>query len=255
MRSSESTTDHRVALITGAAGGIGQATVAAFVDSGWRVVAVDRVENGDLPAVVAFHRVDLTDIESVAGLFERLRDEPGRLDALVNNAGVQISKPILETTVEDWDHVMETNLRSTFLMGKHSLNLLGASRGSVVNVSSVHALATSLNIAAYAASKEGILALTRAMAPEFGARGVRVNTILPGAVDTPMLRAGLVRIEGRSLEAKLRVLSAKTALGRVGEPYEIAQGILFLADSDRSSFITGQALVIDGGATARLRTE
>lgn len=255
MRSSESTTDHRVALITGAAGGIGQATVAAFVDSGWRVVAVDRVENGDLPAVVAFHRVDLTDIESVAGLFERLRDEPGRLDALVNNAGVQISKPILKTTVEDWDHVMETNLRSTFLMGKHSLNLLGASRGSVVNVSSVHALATSLNIAAYAASKGGILALTRAMALEFGARGVRVNTILPGAVDTPMLRAGLVRIEGRSLEAKLRVLSAKTALGRVGEPYEIAQGILFLADSDRSSFITGQALVIDGGATARLSTE
>ena len=255
MRSSESTTDHRVALITGAAGGIGQATVAAFVDSGWRVVAVDRVENGDLPAVVAFHRVDLTDIESVAGLFERLRAEPGRLDALVNNAGVQISKPILETTVEDWDHVMETNLRSTFLMGKHSLNLLGASRGSVVNVSSVHALATSLNIAAYAASKGGILALTRAMALEFGARGVRVNTIPPGAVDTPMLRAGLVRIEGRSLEAKLRVLSAKTALGRVGEPYEIAQGILFLADSDRSSFITGQALVIDGGATARLSTE
>ena len=255
MRSSESTTDHRVALITGAAGGIGQATVAAFVDSGWRVVAVDRVENGDLPAVVAFHRVDLTDIESVAGLFERLRDEPGRLDALVNNAGVQISKPILKTTVEDWDHVMETNLRSTFLIGKHSLNLLGASRGSVVNVSSVHALATSLNIAAYAASKGGILALTRAMALEFGARGVRVNTILPGAVDTPMLRAGLVRIEGRSLEAKLRVLSAKTALGRVGEPYEIAQGILFLADSDRSSFITGQALVIDGGVTARLSTE
>lgn len=251
----ESTSSERVALITGAAGGIGQAAVTVFLDAGWKVVAVDRDKADYPPSVSDIHQVDLTIAESVDELFERLHDQPGRLDALINNAGVQISKPISDTSVADWDEVMNSNLRSTFLMGKRCFKLLGTSQGAVVNVSSVHALATSANIAAYAASKGGILALTRAMALEYGELGVRVNAVLPGAVDTKMLSESLERFEGKSRKARRRALAAKTPLGRIGEPYEIAEAILFLADNDRSSFITGQALVVDGGATARLGTE
>ncbi len=126
-----------------------------------------------------------------------------------------------------------------------------------MNVSSVHAVATSANIAAYAASKGGLLALTRAMAIEFATDQIRVNAILPGAVDTPMLHAGLNRshTRGDSLDRRLENLAHKTVIGRVGTPAEIAHAIYFLADETQSSFMTGQALIVDGGATARLSTE
>jgi NAD(P)-dependent dehydrogenase (short-subunit alcohol dehydrogenase family) len=188
-------------------------------------------------------------------VFGELARQEGRLDALVNNAAIQINKPILTTSTAEWDEVMASNMRSAYLTAKHGFDLLRAARGSIVNVSSVHALATSAGIAAYAASKGGLLALTRAMAIEFGPDGVRVNAVLPGAVDTPMLRESLGRLEGRDLEAKLQALGGRTPLGRVGRPAEIAEAILFLADGERSSFITGQALTVDGGAMAQLRTE
>jgi NAD(P)-dependent dehydrogenase (short-subunit alcohol dehydrogenase family) len=121
----------------------------------------------------------------------------------------------------------------------------------------VHAVQTSANIAAYAASKGGILALTRAMAIEFAKDNIRVNAILPGAVDTPMLRAGLDRghVSGPSMSERLDNLARKTVNGRIGTPEEIAHAIYFLADDTQSSFMTGQALIVDGGATARLSTE
>lgn len=129
--------------------------------------------------------------------------------------------------------------------------------GSVVNISSVHAVATSAGIAAYASSKGALLALTRAMALEFGTDGIRVNAVLPGAVDTPMLHAGLSRghLNGDTTTKLLRGLGKKHVMGRVGKPSEIGQTILFLADNEKSSFMTGQALIVDGGATARLSTE
>jgi NAD(P)-dependent dehydrogenase (short-subunit alcohol dehydrogenase family) len=132
-----------------------------------------------------------------------------------------------------------------------------AGGGAIVNVSSVHAIQTSVNIAAYAASKGGLLALTRAMAIEFAPDNIRVNAILPGAVDTPMLRAGLNRdhVQGSDIQTRLDNLARKTVNGRIGTPDEIAQAIYFLADGERSSFMTGQAMIVDGGATARLSTE
>jgi NAD(P)-dependent dehydrogenase (short-subunit alcohol dehydrogenase family) len=180
------------------------------------------------------------------------------LDVLVNNAGFQVTKPLVETTVEEWDMVMASNLRSVFLGAKLAYPLLKAEGGgAIVNVSSVHAVATSSNIAAYAASKGGLLALTRAMAIEFAPDNIRVNAVLPGAVDTPMLRAGFHR--GRENEAteesQLAALAAKTVNGRVALPEEIATVIYFLADNAQSSFITGQGLLADGGATCRLSTE
>jgi len=153
---------------------------------------------------------------------------------------------------------MDSNLRVVFLSMKLAFPLFeSAGGGAVVNVSSVHAVATSANIASYAASKGGMLALTRAMAIEFAPDDIRVNAILPGAVDTPMLHAGLSRghVGDGSLPERLENLANKTVIGRVGKPEEIAHAIYFLADETQSSFMTGQALIVDGGATARLSTE
>jgi NAD(P)-dependent dehydrogenase (short-subunit alcohol dehydrogenase family) len=191
-------------------------------------------------------------------IFEQAHAFTNTLDALVNNAALQIAKPLIETTVDEWDAVMAANLRSVFLGVKLAHPLLKARGGAaVVNVSSVHAIQTSANIAAYAASKGGLLALTRAMAIELAPDNIRANAVLPGAVDTPMLRAGLGRghLGGENVQDRLDNLARKTVNGRVGTPEEIAHAIYFLADNEQSSFMTGQALVIDGGATARLSTE
>jgi NAD(P)-dependent dehydrogenase (short-subunit alcohol dehydrogenase family) len=147
-------------------------------------------------------------------------------------------------------------LRSVYLGIRAAHPLLLTNRGSIVNVSSVHAIATSTKIAAYAASKGGMVALTRALALELAPQ-IRVNAILPGAVDTPMLRDGLMRghLQGANAAELVNDLGSKHVIGRVGQPSEIAEAIYFLADDDRSSFMTGQTLIVDGGATARLSTE
>ncbi|MFN2196932.1 MAG: SDR family NAD(P)-dependent oxidoreductase [Anaerolineales bacterium] len=249
----------RTMLITGAAGGIGRATVDLFYARGWRVIGVDRAEFGSgFPENGLFIQADISREEALERIFEQVGAFTPTLDALVNNAALQIAKPILETSVEEWDSVMASNLRSVFLGVKLSYPLLKASGGgAVVNVSSVHAIQTSANIASYAASKGGLLALTRAMAIEFAPDEVRVNAVLPGAVDTPMLHAGLSRGHAGSgnLYERLENLARRTVNGRVGQPVEIARAIYFLADSQESSFMTGQALVVDGGATSRLSTE
>ncbi len=246
-------------LITGAAGGIGRATVQLFTEKGWRVIGVDRADFGaDFPSTGLFIKSDIARPEDVQAIFDKVRNFSESLAALVNNAAMQVAKPIIETTVDEWDAVINANLRSVFLGVKLAHPLLKASGGAaVVNVSSVHAIQTSTNIAAYAASKGGLLALTRAMAIEFAPDNIRVNAILPGAVDTPMLRAGLGRghVGHGDMQDRLDNLARKTVNGRIGQPQEIASAIYFLADNEQSSFMTGQAMVVDGGATARLSTE
>lgn len=250
--------EERTVLITGAAGGIGRATASLFSDKGWRVIGVDRSEFGnDFPKNGLFIQSDISRAEDMQAIFEKAHQFTESLDALVNNAAMQVAKPIIETSVEEWDAVMASNLRSVFLGVKLAYPLLKTNGGAVVNVSSVHAIQTSANIAAYAASKGGLLALTRAMAIEFAPDNIRVNAILPGAVDTPMLRAGLGRghVGHGDVQERLDNLARKTVSGKVGTPEEIAHAIYFLADNEQSSFMTGQALVVDGGATARLSTE
>jgi glucose 1-dehydrogenase len=246
-------------LITGAAGGIGRATVKLFYEKGWLVIGVDRAAFGEgFPENGLFIQADISEPAQLESIFEQARKFTDTIDALINNAAFQIAKPLLETSVEEWDAVMASNLRSVFLSAKLAYPLLKArGGGAIVNVSSVHAVATSKDISAYAASKGGLLALTRAMAIEFAADHVRVNAILPGAVDTPMLRAGLSRDHAGSgtIEQRLENLARNTVSGKVGKPAEIAHAIYFLADEEQSSFMTGQALIVDGGATARLSTE
>ena len=251
--------DKKVVLITGAAGGIGSATAKLFDENGWHVIGVDRrdFEKGEIPGVEHFIKADIAETDSSKAIFEEIKATEGRLDALVNNAAVQVAKPLVETTPEEWDMVMASNLRSVYLGIRHSYEMLKASEGSIINVSSVHAIATSANIAAYAASKGALSALTRALAIELTDDNIRVNAVLPGAVDTPMLRAGLMRghLEGNDEYELVKALGAKHVIGRVGQPHEIARSILFLADSEWSSFMTGQSIVVDGGATIRLSTE
>jgi NAD(P)-dependent dehydrogenase (short-subunit alcohol dehydrogenase family) len=249
----------RVVLITGAGGGVGRATAQVFAGCGWRVIGVDRrAMDEPFPGDGIYIQADISYEENIRSVYEQARAFSPTLDAVINNAAVQIAKPLLETTAEEWDLVMASNLRSVFLGAKLAYPLLVAEGGgAIVNVSSVHAVATSANIAAYAASKGGLLALTRAMAIEFAKDNIRVNAILPGAVDTPMLRAGLNRghVGDGTLLDRLENLARKTVNGRVGQPEEIARSIYFLADNTQSSFMTGQALIVDGGATARLSTE
>jgi NAD(P)-dependent dehydrogenase (short-subunit alcohol dehydrogenase family) len=245
-------------LITGVNRGIGLATAALFQHNGWTVAGVDRDEPSDQLGshleMSRFLRLDLAGadlaeelVPFVAGL--------GELNALVNNAAVQVDRSLTETTIADWDLVSATNVRGAFLASQAAIASLRASRGAIVNVSSVHAVATSTGLAAYAASKGALVALTRAAALEL-APVIRVNAVLPGAIDTPMLQAGIRRwADPHGANGGTEALAARTPLRRVGRPEEVAEAILFLADERRSSFITGQTIIVDGGAIAHLSTE
>ena len=239
-------------LITGVSSGIGKATADLFMNAGWQVIGVDQ---SDSPSCQLFFRGDVSQPSLWENIALSLNKENIILDAIVNNAAQQISKPLRQTTMAEWDQIMAVNLRSVYLSVYHLADQLNLPTGAIVNVSSVHAIATSANIAAYATTKGGLLALTRALAIELAP--IRVNAVLPGAVDTAMLRSGLERghLQGANTEALIEDLGNKHIIGRIGQPSEIADSIYFLADSDRSSFMTGQGLVIDGGATARLSTE
>ncbi|MEN6408365.1 MAG: SDR family oxidoreductase, partial [Anaerolineaceae bacterium] len=169
--------NQRTMLITGAAGGIGRAAVKLFTENGWRVIGVDRAEFGEpFPADGLFIRADISIPEQIHSIYQQASAFTDSLDAVVNNASIQVNKPMLEISVEEWDLVMASNLRSAFLGVKLAYPLLKArGGGAIVNTSSVHAVATSVNITAYAASKGGLLALTRAMAIEFAPDNIRAN--------------------------------------------------------------------------------
>jgi NAD(P)-dependent dehydrogenase (short-subunit alcohol dehydrogenase family) len=246
----------RVVLITGASGGIGQATAQLFTKNDWFVFGSDIQAPSGASDIAQFIQTDISQPSSWEQIVGIVNNQGGRLDALVNNAAVQLCKPLLDTSVDEWDAVMSTNVRSVFLGSRYTYPLLHRSSGAIVNISSVHAVATSISIAAYAASKGAIMSLTRAMALEFGP-GIRVNAVLPGAVSTPMLQSGLSRghLSGDNVCKSLQELGKRHVAGRVGQPDEIAQVIYFLADNKQSTFMTGQTIIVDGGATARLSTE
>nr|WP_206043982.1 SDR family oxidoreductase [Geitlerinema sp. P-1104] len=243
-------------MITGAANGIGAATAKVFQEEGWRVLGLDKLPIDGNRCDRSFQG-DVSSEKTWQTVADDIAYHEGKLDGLVNNAALQVCQPLVDTSLRDWNRVISVNLTSIYLGVRYLHGLLKFSKGAILNVSSVHALATSTNIAAYAASKGGVVSLTRALAVELAADGIRANAILPGAVDTRMLREGLNRghLEGSDTEGLLTNLADKHLIGRIGQPREIAQAIYFLVNDERASFITGQKLVIDGGVTVRLSTE
>jgi len=244
----------RRVVITGVSGGIGSACAATFAAEGWTVIGFDRAQ----PTASFTGTYIECDINNPDMVLEACNTvvELGPLNALVNNAAVQVNQPLSQTSDEEWDLVMGTNVRGAFQCMRNLMPALEAARGAIVNVSSVHAVATSQNVSAYAASKGALVALTRAAAVELAHHGIRCNALLPGAVDTDMLRDGLSRRPHPDGPAgNLNELRSRTPLLSIAAPSEIAQSVLFLADGHRSAYITGQSIIADGGATARLSTE
>ncbi len=239
----------KVCVITGVAGGIGAATAARFAREGARVVGVDLVEHstGELPL-----QADLVDEDVVRSIYARAREELGRIDVLFNNAGISPADDasVLDTSLDAWERVQAVNLRSVFLCCKHGIpHLLDGDGGSVINTASfVAVLGAATSQISYTASKGGVLALSRELGVEFARRGVRVNALCPGPVDTPLLR----ELYAKDPEQAARRL-VHVPMGRFAAADEIANAALFLA-SDESSYITASAFTVDGGITGAYTT-
>lgn len=249
----------KVVLITGVFGGIGYATAKLFKRSGWDVIGIDKQGREDTEgAVDLFIEKDISNAENIDFIWTAVKDKyPSGIHGVVNNAGYQVAKSVLDTSEEEWDTVFSSNVKSVFLSAKYAFPLLKPNKGAIVNISSVHAFATSKNISAYAASKGALLAFTRALALEFAYADIRVNCVIPGAVRTNMLISGLSRghLGNSDVNMMIDKLGLRHPVKRVGEPEDIANLIYFLIDNERSEFITGQSFCADGGALAQLSTE
>jgi NAD(P)-dependent dehydrogenase (short-subunit alcohol dehydrogenase family) len=237
--------DDKVCVITGAAGGIGAETARLFMEEGARVVGVDLSPDsvGDLQI-----QADVTDPDQVERMFARARDELGRIDVLFNNAGIspRDDASVLDTELDAWQRVQDVNLKSVFLCCKHGIpHLLEAGGGSVINTASfVAVMGAATSQISYTASKGGVLALSRELGVEFARRGVRVNALCPGPVNTPLLQ----ELFAKDPEQAQRRL-VHLPMGRFAEAREIAQAALFLA-SDDSSYVTASTFLVDGGLTS-----
>jgi NAD(P)-dependent dehydrogenase (short-subunit alcohol dehydrogenase family) len=232
----------KVCVITGASGGIGGASAAAFAREGARVVGVDLAAGA--PGELSL-QVDVTDDDGVREMYARVRSELGRIDVLFNNAGISPTDDasVLDTSLEAWQRVQDVNLKSVFLCCKHGIpHLLEGGGGSVINTASfVATMGAATSQISYSASKGAVLSLSRELGVEFARRGVRVNALCPGPVDTPLLR---------ELFAKDPVAAARrlvhVPMGRFARADEIAAAAVFLA-SDESSYVNASTFLVDGG--------
>ena len=229
----------KVAVVTGGSSGIGLATARLFQAEGAKVAVLDI---NPAPEDLLHIACDVAREESVESAFETIATELGAPEVLVNCAGIAMRQIVSEQNQQGWDDCLSVNLRGVFLCSKHAIRRMPA-KGSIIHVSSVTGIVGVRNRSAYSASKGALVALTRTMALDYAERGIRVNCVCPGFVETPLI-AALTRDPDRKSK-----LTALHPLGRLGQPEDIAQAMLFLA-SDESSWITGHALVIDGGFSA-----
>jgi NAD(P)-dependent dehydrogenase (short-subunit alcohol dehydrogenase family) len=239
----------KVCVITGAAGGIGAATAARFEQEGAIVVGVDLLEHtvGSLSI-----SADITSEDAVASIYAAARERFGRIDVLFNNAGISPTDDasVVDTALEAYERVQATNLRSVFLCCKHGIpHLVQSGGGSVINTASfVAVMGSATSQISYTASKGGVLAMSRELGVEFAKRGVRVNALCPGPVDTPLLRE-LYASDPAAAQRRL----VHVPMGRFAEATEIANAALFLA-SDESSYVNATEFLVDGGISAAYTT-
>jgi NAD(P)-dependent dehydrogenase (short-subunit alcohol dehydrogenase family) len=246
----------QVAIITGGGSGQGRATALLFAQEGAKVVVgdinatgaeetarlINRNEGGQAVAV----KVDITKADEVRNLVDAAVSRYGRLDILINNAGATLFKDIIETTEEDWDRIVDTNLKGVFLGCKYAIPAMRKSGGgSIVNIASVAGLIGMPQHFAYCAAKAGVIHLTKSLALDHGQENIRINCICPGGVRTPML-GEVIDIND---PAQIERIARQHALGRIAEPEEIARVSLFLCSKD-ASFMTGAAVTVDGGIAA-----
>lgn len=245
----------KVAFVTGAGSGIGSACAQRFAREGAAVFGFDVNETTDarwkqaaeIAPAASLTVGDVRSEDAVRAAVEAAHKAAGRVDVVVNSAGVAGGGPVHLVPVEEWERVIDINLKGTFLVCKHVLPImLEQGAGSIVNVASIEGLEASEGGSAYNASKAGVVLLTRNMAMDYGRKGIRVNAICPGFVDTPLF-SQVIDLPG--MEGYREKVTEAHQLGRAGRPEEIANAALFLA-SDEASFVTGHAMVVDGGFTA-----
>jgi NAD(P)-dependent dehydrogenase (short-subunit alcohol dehydrogenase family) len=249
----------KVAIVTGASSGIGIGIAEVFAEEGATVVCVARrIEEGeavvksicDRRGKAVFMPADVAQESQIEAVVRQTLEHYGRIDVLVNNAGVNFVKPFEQLTSADWDRVLGVDLRGTFLFTRACIDtFLKQGSGSVVNIGTVHTLACLPSAAPYDAAKWGMVGLTKSLAVEFAARGIRFNCLSPGLIDTHIWKD--IQAGAEDLDACLEHWRANIPMGRVGTIREIAQAALFLA-SDEASYITGANLLADGGMTSQL---
>jgi NAD(P)-dependent dehydrogenase (short-subunit alcohol dehydrogenase family) len=253
-----------VSVVAGGSSGIGRAVVERFAEHGSVVefLAIDEAGVTELEKTlqdkgfdVRGSVVDASDEVQVSAFMEGVAERHGRVSALVNSQGIQRYGTVETTSGATWDEVMNVNLKSMFLMAKYAVPLMRVNgSGAIVNVSSGQAVASQANVVAYTATKGAIVAMTRAMAVDHAGENIRVNSVCPGSVDTPMLRASARSMDPENPGRIIDEWGAMHPLGHVGQPSEIADAIVFLASS-MASFVTGADLRVDGGVLAKVAME